>query len=142
MGVKTVVVDDTTGTEYYGEVMRAGKADLGTNDRGIFDVSITLSGNHTGVTFGGYVLDEYDDDDRTRGATRYGMDFIMKTLWVFGVDRWSEIQGREVFTLWKNENPLGSMIQGVASLDGTRVFIPAVHAEQYAFSVATGRSER
>jgi hypothetical protein len=136
MGVKITVPYD--GIDYSGEVMRITKTALGgSNDHGLFDASLSLSGDGTGVSFGGYCLDARPAKDAEgnrsgeRRPTAYGMDFIVQIMKVCEVSIWEDLVGKTILTLWDSEGHWGQSIKGIANLHGTKVFVPKLHYAQW-----------
>jgi hypothetical protein len=136
MGMKITVSYE--GIDYSGEVMKITSTALGDdNDHGLFGASLNLSGEGTGVSFGGYCLDARpakDADGNRRGARRptaYGMDYIVQVMRACEVSRWEQLTGKTILTLWDSEAHWGQQVKGIANLHGTKVFNPKLHYAQW-----------
>ena len=66
---------------------------LGKEDPGIMTCYITLDYGGPIQVFGGYTLDEYDKQKKTRIGTAYGLEFIREILEVLEVDTWEKLKG-------------------------------------------------
>lgn len=78
------------------ENMKIAGTMLGYEDHGILTFWLTLSGNGTGVGYGGYSLDEYDPVAKRRVATGAGFEAVAALLRVLGVSKWEDVRGQFV----------------------------------------------
>lgn len=70
---------------------------LGFISNGIFDFTLVLEiQGGSGVSFGGWAIDQYDKEKDRRVGTSYGMNMIMRILEVVGVDTWEELKGKYI----------------------------------------------
>lgn len=69
---------------------------LGIEDHGIMTAMIGLSGEGWDVGFGGFALDQWDEAQKRRVGTDYGLEFVMRVLHVVGVDSWEKLKGQHV----------------------------------------------
>ena len=69
---------------------------LGIEDHGIFTCNLELSGDGWGCGFGGYALDEWNESERRRIGTSYGMEFITTIMKTLEVDTWEKLKGQHV----------------------------------------------
>ena len=69
---------------------------LGNEDHGIMTAYVYLDygGNYQG--FGGYGLDTYEQKDKRRVGTAYGMEFVIRILKTVGVSKWEDLVGKHV----------------------------------------------
>lgn len=75
------------------------KVDLFREDHGCLTIYVHLRFKGSGQGFGGYVLDASDRARERRVGTAMGLDFVLRLLDLFGVDRLEEIRGRYVYAL-------------------------------------------
>ena len=69
---------------------------LGTEDHGIFTAFVHVKGPSWGCGFGGFALDQWDQAQKRRIGTAYGLQFIAEILRVVGVDSWEKLKGKHV----------------------------------------------
>lgn len=69
---------------------------LGAEDHGIFSCYVVVSGDCWGCGFGGYALDEYDNEAKRRIGTAYGMEFIKRILETLEIAKWEDLKGTPV----------------------------------------------
>ncbi len=69
---------------------------LGTEDHGCMTFYLMLDYGGAGQGFGGYVLDEFDKEAKTRRGTAYGTEAIRRVLETVGVSRWEKLPGTPV----------------------------------------------
>ena len=87
-------------------------------DHGILTCFVNVEkeeGFHQG--FGGYSLDGYDEDLKRRKGTAGGMDWVLRLLQIFHVDRLEKIVGKMCYVLYYNEDGFNSTIKGIQTLD-------------------------
>lgn len=116
------------GVEYLAEIAVIERVDLGPEDHGIFTLNIAFAGasGSWGQGFGDRALDSYDETTRKRHGSAYGMDYLIEVTKVAG--RLTEARGNRLFVL--RTEPYGA-IEGIATLDGDRVFIAQAHADKW-----------
>jgi len=66
---------------------------LGEEDHGIFTCQLFFNGKGWGCAFGGYALDEYNQDKKRRVGTAYGMEFMKAILRTLKVPEWEKLTG-------------------------------------------------
>lgn len=75
------------------------KVDLFREDHGLLTVYVHLRFAGSGQGFGGFVLDTFDKARDRRVGTAMGLDFVLRLLALFDVDRLDAIAGRYVYAL-------------------------------------------
>lgn len=112
------------GNVYSAELMRVKSTSLGYEDHGILTASLHCEGKGSGVSVGGYTLDDkapkgsYD-----RVPTAEGFKLVTEIMKTVGVDTWEKIPGNYVYVLFpENKGGWGGTSIGIAStLDEDRV---------------------
>jgi hypothetical protein len=104
------------------ELGKVKSVDLFVEDHGILTLYVHLDFGGSGQGFGGIALDSYSEKDKERVGTASGLDFILRILRLFGVDRLEQIKGRSVFALRAGE---AGMIEGLElpAFDGGKRFL-------------------
>ena len=76
---------------------RITKTMLGREDHGImtFMIYVDISGGGC-CGIGGYALDEYDREIKSRAFCAKSMEAILKVLDVVGVDTWEQLNGKYI----------------------------------------------
>lgn len=69
---------------------------LGTEDHGVMTCYITLEGAGWGCSYGGYVLDNWDESRKRRVGSAEGLDAIMTLMETLEVRKWEDIKGQYV----------------------------------------------
>lgn len=69
---------------------------LGIEDHGIMTFWLHLAYPSGGQGFGGFALDIWHEQDRRRVGTAFGLEAIMQTLRVVGVEKWEELPGKYI----------------------------------------------
>lgn len=69
---------------------------LGREDHGIMTWMITVEADFGTFGFGYRVLDEYDEETKTRKFSSKAMESISTLLDVVGVTKWEDLKGRYV----------------------------------------------
>lgn len=97
---------------YEAKLGRVEKADLFIEDHGLLTCFLMINFGGSVQGFGGLCLsttDKADKHHRQRG-TAQGLDFVLRLLELFGVDRLSECAGRTVYALyaepWRFNDPI------------------------------------
>lgn len=67
---------------------------LGLEDHGIFSAYVAVEGEGWGVSFGGYALDQWDESEKRRIGTVFGMEFIAGVMHAVGVQSWEALKGK------------------------------------------------
>src|SRR4051812_19355959 len=82
---------------------------LGVEDRGILTCWLNLDFGGSGQGFGGYALDQWDEEKDARLGTAYGMEFIRRLMNVVGVEKWEDLVGKHVRaeTDWSRVHRIG-----------------------------------
>ena len=75
------------------------KVDLFREDHGLLTLYVHLEFAGSGQGFGGYCLDTFDKARGRRVGSAMGLDFVMRLLALFDVDRLDDITGRYVYAL-------------------------------------------
>jgi len=78
---------------------KVSKVDLFREDHGLLTVYVHLTFAGSGQGFGGYILDTFDKARDRRVGTAMGLDFVLRLLALFDVDRLDDIRGRYVYAL-------------------------------------------
>lgn len=133
--VKIVVEHD--GVDYPAEVMTIKSTSLGLQHHGIWDLNLHCEGDGTGISVGGYCLDNipaadpFGEDER-RG-TAFGMDQIMEIVKTVGVERWEQLPGKRIYVLFdpSRSGGWGGMSIGLANVDTGRALILKEHAARW-----------
>lgn len=86
---------------------------LGRDDHGIFTFMIYIQFDGCGVGVGGYALDEYDSETKTRVFKAESMEIIAKILNVVGVNTWEELKGKYIRF---KDNGWGSTVDEIGNL--------------------------
>ena len=66
---------------------------LGYEDHGILTIWLYLTMDGSGIGYGGYCLDAYDEEQKKRVGTAYGLGCIVGILKTLEIDRWEYIPG-------------------------------------------------
>jgi hypothetical protein len=75
---------------------RIERTELGYEDHGLLTAWLFLDYGWGGQGFGGYCLDNYDQENRVRVPTLVCGHFIMAVLRVVGVTKWEDIPGKYI----------------------------------------------
>lgn len=119
--VKTVLVHKDR--EYNAEVKTIDNVSIQL-DREIF---ISLSINFRDISFGGFVLGKKNETSEEIGSgTKYLYDWVHAVFQLTGVENFKNVHGKPVLVLWKNDGSWGDRIIGLATIDGSFVFIPGI----------------
>lgn len=86
---------------------------LGREDHGIFTFTIYIKFGCCGCGIGGYGLDEYDHDTKTRVFKGESMEIISKILDVVGVDSWEQLTDKYIRI---KDNGWGSTVDEIGNL--------------------------
>ena len=128
---RTITVEHN-GTTYYAKVATVTSTHLGAEDHGILTAYLHCDGDGWGIGVGGYGLDAYDEDEKRRIPTAYGMDQVVQMFRTVGAPSWEKVPGREVLVLFDTPSSLGSAAKGIAHIsDEKRVLILADHAADW-----------
>ncbi len=105
------------------QLARVKKVDFAYEDHGILTCFVSLDkedGLHQG--FGGYCLDSFDKEKDRRVGTAAGMDYLIRLMNTFGVERLEDINGKMCYGLYDNNT---STLKGIESLkiDGGHKFL-------------------
>jgi len=104
------------------ELARVEDVSLEIEDHGILTCWLYLDkeeGFHQG--FGGYSLDGYDETLKRRVGSAAGLDWILRLLQIFGVNKLEKIKGRMCYALYEDGDEI---IKGIQTLkiDGNEKF--------------------
>jgi hypothetical protein len=80
------------------------KAELFREDREFLTMFVDINFGNVTQGFGGLALDTYDDARDRRIGTAMGLDFVMRLLDLFGVNKLDDIRGRYVYAVRDFEN--------------------------------------
>jgi len=69
---------------------------LGREDHGIMTFMIFIEDDVGSVGVGGYALDQYDRDSKTRVFSAKGIEVVSKILEVVGVNTWEQLPGKYI----------------------------------------------
>lgn len=86
---------------------------LGREDHGIMTFMIFVSFDGCGCGVGGYAIDGYDREQKTRVFTAKGLEAISKILETVGVDSWEKLPGQYIRV---KDNGWGSTIDEIGNL--------------------------
>ena len=75
---------------------RITKTMLGREDHGVMTFMIFIESGSTGVGVGGYALDQYDKETKTRVCHPIGLEAISTILDVVGVEKWEDLPGKYI----------------------------------------------
>jgi len=101
--------------QYEKQLARVESVEMYIEDHGILTCFVNLhkeQGFHQG--FGGYSLDGYNKVLKRRVGTAGGMDWVLRLLQVFHVDRLEKIKGKMCYALYE---PDSQLIKGIEALD-------------------------
>jgi hypothetical protein len=120
---RTITVEHD-GKTYYGQVARITSTYLGTEDHGILTAYLHVEGDGWGIGVGGYGLDAYDEAEKRRIPTAYGLDHIVQLARTVGAPSWEKLPGLEVLVLFESAHAWGGTAVGIAHIqDEKRVLI-------------------
>jgi hypothetical protein len=119
--------------EYEKKLGRIKDFDVFIEDHGILTSYITFDFGGSQQGFGGYGLDEWNEKKDRRVGTASGMDFYLKMLKFFAVDRVSQIKGKVCYALYESPQRWNDPIVGIekAEFDGGQIFILEDHFEEW-----------
>ena len=69
---------------------------FGREDHGIMTFTIFVHTDMYDIGLGGYAIDRYDRETKTRKFTAQGLEAISKILEVVGVDTWEQLPGKYI----------------------------------------------
>ena len=69
---------------------------FGREDHGIMTFTIFIQTDSYGIGVGGYAIDGYDRESKSRKFTTKGIEAISKILEVVGVDTWEQLPGKYI----------------------------------------------
>ena len=69
---------------------------LGREDHGIMTFMVFIEAGAIGCGIGGYALDGYDRETKTRVFSAKSMEAVSKILEVVGVDRWEQLPNKYI----------------------------------------------
>ena len=118
------------GIEYFAEEGVIEETHLGVEDHGIFTFNLAFSFPGSGQSFGNLALDTYSSEVEKRIGTAFGMQAIIDVIHVVTGEygSWEKLQGRRVYALRAKEY---GYIDGIASLDGERVWLPQLAVREW-----------
>lgn len=121
---------------------KAGKPDLFYEDHGILTLFITIYFGGSAQGFGGYALDAHAPDNKetdNREGKASGLDFIVRLLKLFQVERLEEIEGRTVFAIYENNSHDTIIGLELPEFDGGRKFLVSEWREKWQNESAEGK---
>ena len=86
---------------------------LGREDHGIMTFMIFVRFDSAGCGVGGYAIDRYDKDTKSRVFAASGLEAISKILDVVGVDKWEDLPGKYIRFV---DNGWGSTIDEIGNI--------------------------
>ena len=86
---------------------------LGREDHGIMTWMIFIDFDHVACGVGGYALDSYNRDTKTRVFYAESMESISKVLEVVGVDKWEDLPGKYIRF---EDNGWGSIVTKIGNI--------------------------
>lgn len=115
-----------TFTAQYGVITRTR---LGINDHGIWTADIDVKFDGGGIGCGGYVLDTWDEESKSRLGTSFGMDQVMKICATLEVEKWEDLPRTPLQVLFLGDGGWGSRASGISDPFGKKVLIFEEHVE-------------
>ena len=109
------------------ELAKIESVSLEIEDHGILTCNVLLhkeSGSHQ--SFGGYSLDGYDEIQKRRIGTASGLDWILRLLQIFNVNKLEKLKGKMCYALYDTPyQRYSSRIIGLEALniDGGESFL-------------------
>lgn len=100
---------------------------LGYEDHGILTAFVTVEGDGWGCGFGGYGLDTWNEQQKKRIGTAYGLQFIIEVLKVVGVSKWEDLKGKHVRV---ETEGLGGQIKRLGHITKNLWFDPKALADE------------
>lgn len=82
-------------------------------DHGVMTFDLLLKTEKCSVAFGGYVLDQYDKENRYRQISGIGLEAISKILDIVGVKKWEELPGEYIRFI---DNGWGSSVDMIGNI--------------------------
>lgn len=124
------------GERFAGLPGKITRTELGIHDHyGIFTFSITIEGNHSGVSVGHFTLDapvkRGDSSSFEREGTAYGASMIMEVLKTMRVSSWEKLKGLDAVALFEGESTWGSSACGIAHPYEDRALVFKQFTEEY-----------
>lgn len=104
------------------ELGKITTCELLIEDHGILTLSMTFDFGGSGQGIGGYALDTFDRDRDRRVGTAGGLDFVLRTLNLFKVDRLRAIVGRTAFAVYATDRGIIDGIE-IPAHDGGGIFM-------------------
>lgn len=101
---------------------------LGVEDHGIMTFFVYLEWDGGGVGFGGYALDEYDQELKKRVGVGYSMDLLKQIMEVVGVETWEKLKGKHVRV---DSEGWGGKALGIGNLLKDKWIYPEEFFKQY-----------
>ena len=93
---------------------RITKTMLGREDHGIMTFMIFIEFDKcVACGVGGYALDQYDDELKTRVCHPIGLEAISKILDVVGVEKWEDLPGKYIRF---EDNGWGSTVDAIGNI--------------------------
>ena len=86
---------------------------LGREDHGIMTFMIYINADNFSCGVGGYCLDQYDRETKTRVFRAESMEAISKVLEVVGVDKWEDLPGKYIRF---EDNGWGSIVTKIGNI--------------------------
>ena len=86
---------------------------LGREDHGIMTFMIRIHADNFSCGVGGYCLDQYDSETKTRIFRAESMEAISKILDVVGVETWEDLPGKYIRF---EDNGWGSIITKIGNI--------------------------
>lgn len=86
---------------------------LGREDHGIMTFQLCLEFGGCVCWWGGYAIDGYDKETKSRTFSLKGLEAISKILEVVGVDKWEDLKGQFIRI---EDNGLGSAVGKIGNL--------------------------
>ena len=103
---------------------------LGIEDHGIMTFMIYVDTGSYHIGFGGYALDEYSEEEKTRVGSKIGMEFISRILDVVGVGKWEDLKGKHIRLCVEGKNG-GTKVMGIGNIIEDNWFYPKEYFEEF-----------
>lgn len=89
------------------------------------DYFITINIDVKNCSLGGFCLGSIDKTSKDMGAgTSYLYDWVYAVFKLTGAESFEKAKGKPVMCIWQRDGGLGDRIVGMATIDGSFVFIP------------------
>jgi len=102
---------------------------LGFEDHGCLTSWLHLDLESSSQSFGGYIMDTYDEKAKRRVGHEFGAAWILGVLETLGVDSWEKLTGTNLRVVRENKD-WGAKIIGVGHIVKNQWFVPEKVVEE------------